>query len=108
LGLISEEEDTDQVVFSRDQGDLENIPAFSLPKEKQTDTAYPNFRFFTMGLCSKILGPGDTAFASIRGATTGNHAFFCPLPFDNMDESMVLLEEDWRQSSEHAKRYRVG
>jgi hypothetical protein len=113
LGLISEDDEAD------DQSDLEQIPAFSLPEEKQIDIAYPNFcqallgkkepvRFFTMGLCSKILRPDDTIFASIRGASSGNDVFFCPLPFDNMDEFMVLSEEGWKQSSEHAKRYRVG
>lgn len=102
LGLMSE--DDDQVAFSQDQGDLGKIPAFSLPEEKQIDAAYPNFckallgktepvRFFTVGLCSKILRPNDTAFGSIRGATSGNDVFFCPLPFDNMDEFMVLSEE---------------
>jgi hypothetical protein len=115
LGLISEE--YDQVVLSQDQSDLEQIPAFSLPEEKQIDFAYPNYcqallgkkepvRFFTMGLCSKILRPDDTVFASIRGADSD--VFFCPLPFDNMDEFMVLSEEGWKHSSEHAKRYRVG
>jgi hypothetical protein len=117
FGLISEEDASDQLVFSQDQSDPEIIPALSLPKEKQMDIAYPNIAkhcwerknlsiFFTMGLCSKILRPDDTLFASIRGATSD--VFFCPLPFDNMDEFMVLSEEGWRQSLEHAKHYRVG
>jgi hypothetical protein len=123
LGLIMDEDDADQVAvalaLSQDQGDLEQIPAFSLPIEKQMDTAYPSFcqallgktepiRFFTMGLSSIIRRPNDTAFASIRGGTSGNDVLFCPIPFDNMDEFMVLSEMAWGQSPEHAKRYRVG
>lgn len=108
---------SDQVVLHRGQDDLEKIPGFSLPREKQIDIAYPNFcnallgetepvRFLT-GL-SKIFRPNVSAFASIGGTTTGNDVFFSALPFDNMDEIMALSDEGWRESSDHAKHYRVG
>ena len=92
---------------------MEALAAYSLAKEDQIDSFYPNFAkaflskqvgSITWGLCSKIRSEQDTVWCSMENATCSSDVFFASRPFTDMHEFLQLAEEAWTPT-EQTKRY---
>jgi hypothetical protein len=92
-----------------DQLAIGGVLAYNLAKNKQIDAFYPKFSAAFLGKTQKlnvaILGLSlrvsrhdDSTFAAMEAAESQNDVFFCPLPFDNMDDFLTLAEKAWAGS----------
>jgi len=102
----------DEVIYDGEvnENDIQQVPAFHLPKEQQIDAFYPNFsknfigkghpmNAVTLGLSSRITRQDDTVFSSMESSSNrGNDVFFCATPFDDMNKFLTLGEEAWSSS----------
>ena len=107
-----------------EERNLEAVPAFHLPPEKQIDAYYPNLskaflcQFVPiyhyektdcpacldpanaigsacLGLSERITTDDDTEFCFMENATCSKDLFFCSPPFEDMNEFFAVAEQAW-------------
>lgn len=88
-----------------DKQAMEGVPAFEITKDQQMDIFFPKFssaflgktqkvNTALLGLCSCGSREDDTIFAAMKAPGIGD-VFFCPHPFESVDEFLALAEESW-------------
>lgn len=111
--LSEEDEETIQLTKKKtsakkeqDTKDIESIPAFKLPKDKQIDSFFPHFckmtvsnrvETVTMGLSHRIAREHDSLFCSIQSSGVANDLLYCPMMFEKVEEFLALADQSFCQ-----------